>query len=59
VLAYFSGQVVSNRVYAIKASDPVILTIATVLITAITVLATVIPAARAARLSPANALQSE
>jgi hypothetical protein len=58
-LAYFSGQVVSNRVYAIKASDPVILAIATLLITAITVLATTIPAARAARLSPANALQSE
>jgi predicted permease len=58
-LAYFSGQVISNRVYAIKASDPVILAIATVLITAITVLATTIPAARAARLSPANALQSE
>jgi predicted permease len=58
-LAYFSGQVISNRVYAIKASDPVILAIATLLITAITVLATTIPAARAARLSPANALQSE
>jgi ABC-type antimicrobial peptide transport system permease subunit len=58
-LAYFSGQVISNRVYAIKASDPAILAIATLLITAITVLATTIPASRAARLSPANALQSE
>jgi predicted permease len=58
-LAYFSGQVISNRVYAIRASDPVILAIATLLITAITVLATTIPAARAARLNPANALQSE
>jgi ABC-type antimicrobial peptide transport system permease subunit len=58
-LAYFSGQVISNRVYAIRASDPVILGIATLLITAITVLATTIPASRAARLSPANALQSE
>ncbi len=58
-LSYFSGQVISNRVYAIRASDPVILAIATMLITAITVLATTIPAARAARLSPANALQSE
>jgi putative ABC transport system permease protein len=58
-LAYFSGQVVSNRVYAIKASDPVILTIATVLITGITVLASTIPATRASRLNPASALQSE
>ncbi|HXD49797.1 MAG TPA: FtsX-like permease family protein, partial [Gemmatimonadaceae bacterium] len=58
-LAYFSGQVISNRVYAIRASDPVILGIATLLITAITFLATTIPAARAARLNPASALQSQ
>jgi predicted permease len=58
-LAYFSGQVVSSRVYAIKASDPVILSIATVVITAITCLATTIPATRASRLNPASALQSE
>jgi predicted permease len=58
-LAYFSGQVISSRVYAIKASDPVILGMATLLIAAITVLATLIPASRAARLSPANALQSQ
>ncbi len=58
-LAYFSGQVISNRVYAIRASDPVILTVATLLITAITFLATTIPAARAARLNPASALQSQ
>ena len=58
-LAYFSGQVISNRVYAIRASDPLILGSAALLITAITFLATTIPAARAARLNPANALQSE
>jgi predicted permease len=58
-LAFFSGQVISNRVYAIQASDPMILTIATLLITGITVLATTIPASRAARLNPASALQSE
>jgi ABC-type antimicrobial peptide transport system permease subunit len=58
-LAYFSGQVISSRVYAIRASDPWILAIATLLITAITFVATTIPAARAARLNPANALQSE
>jgi predicted permease len=57
-LAYFSGQLISNRVYAIQASDPLILAIATLLITAITFLATTIPAARAARLNPASALQS-
>lgn len=58
-LAYFSGQVISSRVYAIKASDPLILETAAVLITSITVLATMIPAARASRLNPASALQSQ
>jgi putative ABC transport system permease protein len=58
-LAFFSGQVISSRVYAIRASDPLILATATLLIAAITFLATMIPAARAARLNPANALQSE
>ncbi len=58
-LSYFSGQVVSNRVYAIRASDPLILTIATLIIASITILATMVPATRAARLNPASALQSE
>jgi ABC-type antimicrobial peptide transport system permease subunit len=58
-LAYFSGQVISNRVYAIRASDPLILTLATVLIIGVTFLATTIPAARASRLNPADALQSQ
>ncbi|HKS06514.1 MAG TPA: ABC transporter permease [Gemmatimonadaceae bacterium] len=58
-LAYASGQIIANRVYAIRASDPLILGSATLLITAITILATVIPAMRAARLSPASVLQSE
>src|SRR3954464_2376248 len=58
-LAYFSGQLIANRVYAIRASDPLILAIATLLIISITVLATTIPAARAARLNPANALQTQ
>ncbi|HXT17061.1 MAG TPA: ABC transporter permease [Gemmatimonadaceae bacterium] len=58
-LAYFSGQLISSRLYAIRASDPLILTIATLLIVAITFVATTVPAARAARLNPANALQSQ
>jgi putative ABC transport system permease protein len=58
-MAYLSGKVISNRVYAINASDPLILTFAALLITAITLLATTIPAARAAKVSPTNALQSE
>jgi predicted permease len=58
-LAYLSGQLISNRVYAIRASDPVILAIAAVLIGVITLLATTFPATRASRLNPASALQSD
>jgi ABC-type antimicrobial peptide transport system permease subunit len=58
-LAYVSGRIVSNQVYAIRASDPITLAVATVLIITITVLATTIPATRASRLNPASALQSE
>ncbi len=58
-LALVSGKVISNRVYTIPASDPLILTVATLLIIAITFLATMIPASRAARVNPANSLQSD
>jgi predicted permease len=58
-LAYFSGRVISSRIYAIQASDPLILASAGVLITAITLVATMIPASRASRLNPASALQSQ
>ncbi|HEU5219790.1 MAG TPA: ABC transporter permease [Gemmatimonadales bacterium] len=58
-LAYVSGRVVSSKVYAIRASDPLILGLAAVLITLITVVATIVPATRASRLNPADALQSE
>src|SRR5437764_1391798 len=44
---------------AISASDPLILAIATLLIVAITVAATLLPAIRASKMSPASALQSE
>ena len=58
-LAFLSGKLVANQIYAITAADPLILASSTLLITAITVAATVIPARRAARLSPANALLSQ
>jgi len=59
VLAWISGKIISNRVYEIRASDPVILVVATLLITAIAFLATTIPATRASRLNPASTLRSE
>ena len=57
--AYLSGQIVANQVYAVKASDPVMLTGAIVVVALITGLATMLPAWRASTLSPANALHPE
>jgi len=57
--AYVSGRIVASQVYAVRASDPVMLAGAIALVVAITLLATTIPAWRASRLSPSNALRPE
>ena len=57
--AYLSGQIVSSQLYAIRASDPLMLGGAIVVVTAIVVLATMLPAWRASKLSPARALHPE
>jgi predicted permease len=57
--AYLSGQIVASQIYAIRASDPLMLSAAIVVVVGIAVAATMIPAWRASRLSPANALHPE
>ena len=57
--AYLSGQIVSSQIYAVHASDPLMLAGAIVIVTAIAALATMLPAWRASKLSPANALHPE
>jgi putative ABC transport system permease protein len=57
--AYLSGQIVSNQIYAVHASDPWLLMAAIVVVTGITALATMLPAWRASKLSPAQALHPE
>ena len=59
VMAGLSGRIVSNQIYAVNATDPIMLTVAIALVVGITVLVTVIPAWRASRLSPATALHPE
>jgi ABC-type antimicrobial peptide transport system permease subunit len=54
--AYFSGRLVSSRLYEVRASDPLILGAATALVIGIALVATVVPAIRASRLNPARAL---
>jgi putative ABC transport system permease protein len=57
--AYLSGRIVASQVYAIRASDPLMLGAAILLVAAITALATTIPAWRAARLAPSGVLHTE
>src|SRR5262245_8830199 len=59
VVAYLSGRLVSSWLYDVRASDPFILGAATALVVAIALVATVIPAYRAARQDPARVLWSE
>ena len=58
-IAYLSGQIVASRVYAIRASDPLMLSGAIAIVAVITAVATAIPAWRASRLKPSGVLQSE
>ena len=57
--AYAGGRLVVSRVYAMRAADPVILLTAAVIVAAVALLATMIPAIRASRLDPARALRAE
>ena len=58
-VAYGSGRIVSSQVYAVSASDPLILTAAAALVILIATLATTIPAFRASRLDPSRVLRPE
>lgn len=59
IVAYVSGRLVSSWLYEVRASDPMILGAATTLVIGIALLATMIPAYRAARLDPARVLRPE
>jgi len=59
VTAYSTGRIVSSQLYAIRASDPLMLTAAIVIVASIAAFATMIPAWRAARLSPSHVLRPD
>lgn len=58
-VAYLSGQIVASQIYAIRASDPLMLAAAILLVAAIVAVATMIPAFRASRLSPSGVLHAD
>ena len=59
VAAYMSGRLVSSWLYEVRASDPLILGAATIVVVGIALLATVVPAYRAARIDPSRTLRPE
>jgi predicted permease len=58
-VAYLFGRIVTSRLYDVQASDPVILAGATVLVVLIAIMATVVPAVRAARVPASRVLRPE
>ena len=54
-----NGRLVASRVYDMRAADPLILLTAAVIVAAVALLATMIPAVRASRLDAARALRPE
>jgi predicted permease len=59
LIAYLSGRIVASQIYAIRASDPLMLGAAIGVVAGITALATTIPAWRASRLAPSGVLHTE
>ena len=57
--AYAAGRFVASRLYEVRAGDPVILVAAAVVVAAIAIVATVIPAVRAAMISPSRVFRAE
>jgi ABC-type lipoprotein release transport system permease subunit len=56
---YAAGRLVASRLYEVRAGDPLILGAAALVVAVIAVVATVIPAARAAMISPSKVLRAE
>ena len=58
-VSYLSGRIVASQIYAVRASDPLMLGAAILLVAGITACATMIPAWRASRLAPSGVLHTE
>jgi putative ABC transport system permease protein len=58
-VAYFSGRVVTSRLYEVRAADPVILGAAAFVVAGIAIMATTIPAYWASRLDPVRVLRPD
>jgi ABC-type lipoprotein release transport system permease subunit len=59
VVAFLAGRIVSSSLYEVRASDPMVLGVATLAVVSIALLATVIPAYRASRSDPGQVLRPD
>lgn len=59
LLTLAGGRVLASQVYGVSATDPISIALAVVLFALVALAAVLIPAARAARLNPADVLRSE
>jgi ABC-type lipoprotein release transport system permease subunit len=57
--AYAGGRLVAGRVYAMRAADPMILLAAALILAAVALAATMIPALRASRIDPVRAVRAD
>lgn len=57
--AYAGGRLVASRVYAMRADDPLMLVAAAIVVAAVALMATIVPALRASRIDPIRAMRPE
>jgi putative ABC transport system permease protein len=57
--AYAAGRITASRLYGVSSSDPRVLSAAVIAVLTVTLVAFLLPALRAARISPAEALKDE
>lgn len=57
--AYTGGRIAASRLYQVDAGDPVVLIVAVLAVLGVTAVAFLIPALRATRIMPAEALKGE
>ncbi|MGE0863617.1 MAG: ADOP family duplicated permease [Vicinamibacterales bacterium] len=57
--AYAGGRLVASRVYAMRADDPLVLFAAAIVVAAVALVATIVPALRASRIDPIRAMRPD
>ena len=57
VMAYFVGRAMQTQLYEVRATDPMVAGLVVLLLVAVALIATVVPARRAAKVNPAGKRQ--